>query len=121
MTDTGVSGQTHLLLTSTPSPTLAHQHGPELHAAGELQTSPKAQGLLQVLLTGLGYPCRGRGQGLAHGQQWEKGATLVLSHEPPVLSPQDAGQASPSPFNTEAQQGAVIGPRSRARLEPYPM
>lgn len=37
-----------------------HQHGPKLHAAGELQTAPKSQGFLQVLLTGLGDPCRDR-------------------------------------------------------------
>ena len=46
----------------SPSPTDAHQHGPQLHAARELQAAAKAQRLLQVLLTGLGDPCRDRGQ-----------------------------------------------------------
>lgn len=47
---------THLV---TPSP--AHQHSSKLHIAGELQTASKTQGLLQVLFTGLGDPCKGRG------------------------------------------------------------
>lgn len=47
----------------SPSTAYAHQHGPQLHAARELQAAAKAQRLLQVLLTGLGNPCRDQGQG----------------------------------------------------------
>ena len=50
-----------------PSPSLStaytHQHGPQLHAARELQAAAEAQRLLQVLLTVLGNPCRDQGQG----------------------------------------------------------
>jgi hypothetical protein len=49
----------YLLLILAPAPPQAHQHGPKLCAAGELQTAPEAQSLLQVLLTGLGDSCKG--------------------------------------------------------------
>lgn len=52
----GASGQGScftLLLT----PPHAHQHGPKLHAAGELHAATEAQGLLQILFTGPGNTC----------------------------------------------------------------
>lgn len=62
-----------------PAPT--HQQGPELHAAGELQPAAEAQRFLQVLLTGLGDPCRDGSQGPARegregGLPWPRPLSL---------------------------------------------
>ena len=85
----------------SPSPTDAHQHGPQLHAARELQAAAKAQRLLQVLLTGLGDSCRDRGQRGSSGP----------SPKPPV------GGAALPPEATETIQRAVTDPRLRARVQ----
>ena len=85
----------------SPSPTDAHQHGPQLHAARELQAAAKAQRLLQVLLTGLGDSCRDRGQRGSSGP----------SPKAPV------GGAALPPEATETIQRAVTDPRLRARVQ----
>lgn len=66
---------------STRPPAPTYQQGPELHAAGELQPAAEAQRFLQVLLTGLGDPCRDGSQGPARegregGLPWPRPLSL---------------------------------------------